>query len=1110
MWGTRLTASARLLAAVTIAFVLPVASSGAARADVVRNHADPDGSGWYPDAPGLSPAIVTGGTFGKLFSASVTGQVYAQPLVDDDTVLVATEGDVAYGLDPRDGTQRWKTGLGTPWDPANLGCADLTPAIGVTGTPVVDSATGIEYVVAKTALPANPSRAAYTMHALDVVTGAEQPGFPVAIGGSASNAPNVRFDATEQLQRPGLLLLNGIVYAAFGGHCDHSPYTGWVAGVSTAGRVTTMWATQATGADGAGIWQSGGAILADGPNHIILATGNGHLIPTGPTPGNLPPADLSEAVVRLTVLPDQTLHADDFFTPYDAPALDVQDADFGSGGPVALPESYAGTPLFGTTAHPHLMLEEGKEGYVYLLDRDDLGGFRAGPAGSDAALGRIGPYGGVWSTPAVWPGNGGYVYIVHTSGVTSRSGYLRAYHYGLDDKGNPTLSMVAQSPDPFGLGSGAPVVTSDGLDPSSALLWTVWQPDGSGAGAQLRAYDPSPSGGLLRQIWSAPIGTGVKFAPPAVSGNRVYVGTRDGTVLGFGAPVDQPLVASPGSLYYAHTIVGQSTTQPVTFHATAPVTLDSLDSTGSAFTIGTPSMPLPAQLNPGDTLTVPITFAPTTRGLVSGTVTAVTEGGPDVPIALEGIGQLATGDLSAFPGQLSLGGVAIGGSSISATVAFSNVGAATLHVTGSSVPPPSSDFTVVGLPRAGTAILPGGSVLATVTFTPRARGLFSGTIRLSSDAPAPATSFVAVPVSASAAPAAHLVVDRTTTYLGALRVGANVTTTVRLKNTGGTSMVITKSKPPARRVGFAPASQLDEGTNILPGQSMTLRVSFRASRTGHFTDTWVINGDDNSGAHTVTFDAYVTNVRAAYWLLDRDGGVHPEGGAVALGSPTLSGTRAVTLAPTPSGGGYYVLDDRGRVFTYGDARGRGNIPVAALRSGERATTMSLTPSGGGYWLFTSAGRAFRYGDAAPFGDLGGQRLNGPIVSSVATPGGGGYYMVASDGGVFAFGDARFRGSMGNTVLNRPVVGLVPTPSGKGYWLVASDGGVFAFGDARFRGSMASTRLNAPIAGMVRYDDGYLMVASDGGIFDFSSETFLGSLADHPPRAPIVGVGAFTT
>src|SRR5215468_10416836 len=111
-WGLRCAA-----AIVLCSFSLVAAPP--ARADVLQAHNDSYSTGWYKDQSALSPAVVTGGTFGKLFSATVSGQVYAQPLVASNTLLVATENDKAYGLDPRDGTQRWSTDLGTPWNPAN-------------------------------------------------------------------------------------------------------------------------------------------------------------------------------------------------------------------------------------------------------------------------------------------------------------------------------------------------------------------------------------------------------------------------------------------------------------------------------------------------------------------------------------------------------------------------------------------------------------------------------------------------------------------------------------------------------------------------------------------------------------------------------------------------------------------------------------------------------------------------------------------------------------------------------------------------------------------------------------------------------------------------------
>jgi hypothetical protein len=244
-----------------------------------------------------------------------------------------------------------------------------------------------------------------------------------------------------------------------------------------------------------------------------------------------------------------------------------------------------------------------------------------------------------------------------------------------------------------------------------------------------------------------------------------------------------------------------------------------------------------------------------------------------------------------------------------------------------------------------------------------------------------------------------------------------------------------------------------------------------------------------------------------YWMLSADGAVYPFGGAVNLGDakPHLAGHQAVDLEPTPNYGGYWIVDDIGRVFGFGNAKTTpGNVDAGALRPGEKVTSISSTPTAAGYWIFTSQGRVFAKGDATHFGDMAGTTLNGPVLDSIPTPTGEGYYMVGSDGGIFAFGDAEFAGSMGGKPLNAPVQSLVPDPDGAGYWLVASDGGIFAF-DADFHGSMGATKLNKPVTGMVAFGDAYLMVGEDGGIFNFSDRPFYGSLGANPPASPIVSV-----
>ena len=229
-------------------------------------------------------------------------------------------------------------------------------------------------------------------------------------------------------------------------------------------------------------------LASDGAGSILLSTGNGGA-PTTPTAGTSPPGSFGESVVRLHVNPSGTLTPVDFFAPFDAGQLDIFDGDFGSGAFVGLPDAY-----FGTSTVPHLGVIVGKEGYVYLLNRDHLGGYDQGPDGADDVVQRTGPRGGVWGRPGVWPGDGGYVYIPTSSGQNG-GGLFDVYKYGLSGTGTPSLSLVASSPDVFGWGSGPPVITSDGTTSGSALVWTVWSANRSGAGGQLRAYDPARATG---------------------------------------------------------------------------------------------------------------------------------------------------------------------------------------------------------------------------------------------------------------------------------------------------------------------------------------------------------------------------------------------------------------------------------------------------------------------------------------------------------------------------------------------------------------------------------------------------------------------------------------
>ena len=857
--------------------------AGAARADGITNSGDDLRTGWYPDESSLTPQLVSGDTFGQLWSSPVDGQVYAQPLLSSagtqasptGMLIVATETNNVYGLDPVNGAQEWHEHLGTPFNPGTIQCPDIQPSIGTTATPVIDPVTNTVYMTHKAV--AN-GQVGWYMDALDAATGNEKPGWPVALttgSGFADNAAVTFFPRTQQ-QRPGLLLMNGVVYAAFGSHCDAQPFQGWVFGVSaSAHRITAKWVDE-DDANGGGIWESGAGIMSDGSGRILFATGNGGA-PTSPAPGSSVPADCGECVMRLQVQSDGTLKAVDFFAPYDADQLDESDSDFGSGGVVGLPDQY-----FGTSSFPHLAVTVGKEGYVYLLNRDNLGGYDQGLGAGDKVLQRIGPRGGVWGRATVWPGDGGYVYIPTSTG-SNGGGLFDVYKYGVNGSGGPSLSLAGSAPDVFGWGSGSPVVTSDGTNTGSAVVWEIWSTNRQGTGGQLRAYSPIPTGNQLQLLHAPwPIGNATNYSSPGVGAGRLYVGTRDGNVIAFGSPTPQPLSGS--GLSFPRTTEGTtSAQQTLTITATQPVTVSSLAFSDPEFTYGTPAPSLPARLDAGDTLSVPVTFTPSQTGPVAGQLTATTTDGATVSFSLSGTGQAPQGLLEADPAFLSLGGTEVGGE-LTGTVTFSNQGARALTV--SSFEPPGAPFSVSGAPQANDTIAPGASITVDVSFDPQAVGQYSDEITLSTADGQSQT----VDVSASASTPGQLQFSSEAIDFGAVPVGGSASRSFTISNAGGTAVTIDKSKPPfGGAFAASPPTSLPEGTTIEPGQSVTETVTFAPASPGAAGGTWQITGDDGSGLHLVQFTGTGTAAGTG------------SAGSGAPPAPSGAPTPPPTPPPTPTG-----------------------------------------------------------------------------------------------------------------------------------------------------------------------------------------------------------------
>lgn len=802
-------------------------------------------TGWDPNESALAPAAVSASDFGQLFATQLDGQIYAQPVVAKGVLLAVTENDKAYGLDAVSGQILWVRDVGPSWPAAAIGCGDLAPNVGVTATPVYDPTTGTAYFTSKVNDGVDVDHPHWYFHAIDITTGVERTGFPSVIAGSPDGDPSNHFNAKTAMQRPGLLLLGGVVYAGFASHCDYQPFVGYVIGVNAkTGIQTAIWSTEVgSSTSEAGIWQSGGGLVSDGAGRIIFTTGNG--ISPAAGPGNSPPPTLGESVVRLAVGSDGKLSAQDFFSPVNNTNLDTNDADLGAGGPMGIPDG------FGTAAHPHLLVQVGKDGRVFLLDRDNLGGTGQAPGGTDSTVQTLGPFNGVWGHPAFWGGDGGYVYTIENAGK------LRAFKVGVSGSGLPSLTSVGTSTSSWGYTSGSPVVTSAGATSGSALIWAVHSDGPTGANGQLRAYDAVPTGGVLIQRYSVPIGHAAKFAVPATDSGRVYTGTRDGIVYGFGRPTTVALSGSPTD--FGSVAVGATGTTNVTFTATRAVTITAV-TTSAPFATG--AVTLPATLASGMTFVVPVTFTPATAGATAGAIRLATSAGP-LAFDLHGAGTRE--GLGAVPATLDFGQVPTG-ATVTLSVNVSNTGTTSAVV--QSVTAPTAPFSAGSLPAAGFTIPAGASVSVPISFAPTVVGAASSALVVSAN-----TGSVTVPFRGSGVSGAPLLaISPRDVDFGSVPIGSTVSRTFDVSNIGNLLLTITKAAPPAAPFGVA--LPIPEGQQLPPAAVIHQTVTFSPTASGAASGVYLITANDGQGAIPVT--------------------VH------GIGSPSATGS----AIPAPSAGGW--------------------------------------------------------------------------------------------------------------------------------------------------------------------------------------------------------------
>jgi len=406
----------------------------------------------------------------------------------------------------------WQTSLIGPGESTAgvndvLNCPSIKPELGITGTPVIDSSTNTLYVVAVTA--GQDTHLIQRLHALDVTTGAERPGSPVVITASVpgtgnglfSSGPTVEFNPDFHKNRAGLLLLNSVVYTAWASHCDTLTYHGWMIAYSVKDlHQVSVFNTTPNSYQGS-FWMGGGAPAADEDGNIYAISANGQFDAGGNG------SAFGDTVLKLS---SPALTVSDYFTPFNQNDLYWNDIDLGSGTAVLLPD------LAGSAAHRHLLVSAGKEGRIYLIDRDHLSRLQA--SGDTQIVQSL--------SGAIKSLYGGPAYFNNTLYFSAAFDTLKAFPIS---DAHIATSPSSQSKELFGYPGAVPVITAHGT--VNGIVWVV---EGS-AGGTLRAYDASD---LSRELYNSQteasrdsLGSWTPFSVPTIANGRVYVGTSNSVAM---------------------------------------------------------------------------------------------------------------------------------------------------------------------------------------------------------------------------------------------------------------------------------------------------------------------------------------------------------------------------------------------------------------------------------------------------------------------------------------------------------------------------------------------------------------------------------------------------
>jgi len=821
--------------------------------DVFTYHNDNGRTGLNSNETILTPSNVNVSSFGKLYVLSLDGRVDAQPLYmstvaitgrgTHNVLFVATEHDTVYAFDADNGTALWQVSLlksgEAPSD--DRSCSQVTPEIGITATPVIDPASGSNGTIYLVAMSKDASGNYHQrLHALDVTTGQEEFGGPINIRatfpGTGDNHQNglVVFDPKQYKERPGLLLVNNVVYTTWSSHCDHRPYTGWVIGYdeSTLSQISVLNITP-NGNEGA-IWASGAGPAADTSGNIYFLAGNGTFDTELNSNGFPSKGDYGNAFLKLSTT-NSALAVADYFAMYNTVAESNADTDLGSGGTLVLPNLI---DSHGTTRY--LAIGAGKDTNMYLVDRNNMGKFNSSTNSAiyQELVGAL--PNGIWSMPAYF---NGYIYY----GAVGQP--IQQFQFS-----NAKLlsTPVSKTTNIFNYPGATPSVSANGT--SNGIVWA----SKNGNPAVLYAYDAT---NLANELYNSNqaangrdhFGTGNKFVTPTIANGKVYVGTTTGVAtFGLLSPGGPAVTLSPIKLSFASQLISTtSKTQTIkmTNSGSASISISRITSSGDfaqTNTCGT-------NLGAGANCTIIVSFTPSIVGTVPGAITIVDDAVNSPQVA--GLTGTSVDDVTLSPTSINFGTIVVGSTSTAQTVTVTNNEPTSVNFGFST----SADYAVAGSgTTCGSMLVAKSKCTISIVFQPSQNSVTNGALGVTS--PSFSTQVVSLTGTGSGGAASALSFSPRSSGFGNQLIGRTSSVkTVQVTNNSGSAVTISSlrasSDYTATGSGVTPC-----GGSLAAQKTCTFAVSFTPSIRGIIKGAVAIS--DNSAVTPQLYNLSGTGVLA--------------------------------------------------------------------------------------------------------------------------------------------------------------------------------------------------------------------------------------------------------